>query len=114
MLTVNGGGNCSDTAMLIITVHPPALVEVPNVFTPNDDGMNDKFVFKAQGIKELSCGIFDRWGKKIYEFTDASQGWNGKTQAGAPSAPGVYYYLIVAKGFDKTTVELTGTITLLR
>ncbi|MEI6852604.1 MAG: gliding motility-associated C-terminal domain-containing protein [Bacteroidota bacterium] len=106
--------NCTDSASVVITVFPPAIVIVPNVFTPNGDGSNDKFVFKTEGLESLTCDIFDRWGKKIFEFTDSNEGWDGKTKAGSLSAAGVYYYIISAKGLDGKPIDMNGTITLVR
>ncbi len=116
LLTVNSGAptNCIDTFSMVITVSPPPEIIAPNVFTPNGDGVNDKFIFTIKGIETLSCSIFDRWGKKINEFTDATTGWDGNTKSGKPSAAGVYYYVISASGVDKKPIEMNGTVTLIR
>lgn len=67
---------------------------MPNVFTPNSDGINDNFspsVFK--GMKSGKLIILNRWGQTIFETTDVTQGWNG-TYKGNQCSAGIYYYII--------------------
>lgn len=63
---------------------------IPNVFTPNDDGMNDVLEFVGvDGTEEYSIQIFNRWGTKIYEGTDALAHWNG-----GGHEEGTYFYIL--------------------
>jgi len=117
IVTANSGppGNCIDTFSMVIIVSPPPSIIVPNVFTPNGDASNDRFIIQAESVGSLLCVIFDRWGKKIYEFTDPATGWDGKTTAGAESAAGTYYYIITATDLAGKPMDgLSGTVTLLR
>ena len=81
-----------------------SLLEVPNVFTPNDDGINDFFQVKSVSLKSFSGKIFNRWGKLVYEWTDwktPEAGWNGQNQnTGGKSPEGTYFYVIEARGWD--------------
>lgn len=86
----------------------------PNVFTPNNDLYNDKFIIKAHGMTVLSAVIFDRWGKLLAEVTDAETGWDGKNRAGDELPSGTYFYVAQAKYINNTMQELKGTIQLLR
>jgi gliding motility-associated-like protein len=89
------------------------LLEIPNVFTPNSDGMNDLFLVHAKSIVEFKGMIFSRWGKKIFEWDEITKGWDGKI-GGADASPGVYYYIITAKGKDDTEFEYKGFFYLMR
>jgi gliding motility-associated-like protein len=81
-----------------------SLLEIPNVFTPNEDGANDYFQVKALSLKAFSGKIYNRWGRVVYEWTDPKtleKGWNGRyMNDGAPEPPGTYYYVISATGYD--------------
>ena len=65
-----------------------------------------------QSIVEFKCDIFNRWGTKMITLTDPSQGWDG-THGGKKVAPGVYYYVIRAKGADGRDYKLSGDINII-
>jgi gliding motility-associated-like protein len=72
------------------------LYELPNVFTPNGDGVYDQYVSKNLNgaIKQVDMKIFNRFGHLVYQTTDPSINWNGSYKnTGASVAPGVYYYI---------------------
>ncbi len=95
---------------------------IPNVFTPNNDGDNDRFqllfsaapgVNPAQYYEEYSMQIFNRWGKKIFESNTDS--WDGKID-GKVANEGVYFYIIEYKPIcleDELKIE-KGHVTILR
>lgn len=87
-----------DSVEFLISVSE-SMLTVPNVFTPNGDGMNDEFRVVYRSIKEFHCWLYNRWGHKVYEWTDPSKGWDG-TIGGRPAAEGAYYYVIRALGTD--------------
>ena len=87
-----------------ITVDPP-LLEVPNVFTPNNDGQNDYFKPNAVSLRQFEIWIFSRTGKQVYyhrgDDLRSWQGWDGRIQnSGNEAAVGVYSYIIKAAGWD--------------
>jgi gliding motility-associated-like protein len=89
--------------------------DIPNVFTPNGDGQNDDFIIHGKAIVEFKCIIFNRWGKKLYEWDDITKGWNGKINGnGADASPGVYYYIVTAKDKKGTDYEEKGYFYLLK
>ena len=92
---------------------PPSNLVVPNVFTPNGDGYNDVFKVDYRNIKSFNCIIFNRWGKKIYEYSDISKGWNG-IDHGTIASDGVYFYIIKATGSDNIDYNIHGYITLIK
>jgi len=88
---------CTDTARAVIDVEPLVVLNLPNAFTPNDDGLNDDFRGKGffDGFRNYTMQIWNRWGEKIYETNDPNTGWDGKKQSsGALAPPGVYVYTV--------------------
>ena len=74
-------------------------LRVPNVFTPNGDGLHDEFRVQYRSLAEFHCWVYNRWGKLVYEWTDPAKGWDG-TINGSPAAEGAYFYVIRARGTD--------------
>lgn len=97
-----GDNMCTDTAKAIMINVSPSLVEVPNVFTPNGDGINDVFKAKTQSLEWFQGVIINRWGRKVYEWTNPDDGWDGRIN-GKYANPGTYYYIITARGREMIT-----------
>jgi gliding motility-associated-like protein len=95
---------CTNSATKCITIVNEAVVIIPNVFTPNGDNRNDIFKINTVGIKDLTCGIYDRWGLKLFEWSGINGGWDGSVKSG--TAPdGTYFYILNytdQKGESKT------------
>lgn len=108
-------GTCTDTASIIIEVIGDPSVTVPNVFTPNGDGLNDVFAPQVVGIAELHGQIFNRYGALVYEWFGPEGWWDGYTApAGVHVAEGTYFYVITAVGVEGSQFEEKGIVTLLR
>jgi gliding motility-associated-like protein len=109
---------CQDTACIVVTILefiPPPYVDVPNVFSPNGDNVNDEWVFiSLDFVAEVEITILNRWGNIVYEQKAASPSWNGKVEGGSDAAEGVYFYRYSALGLDGSTVEGHGFIQLVR
>lgn len=109
---------CEMIDSLSITVLESSL-EVPNVFTPNGDGINDEFRVVYKSLSSYSCLVFNRWGRKVFSSSDPGRGWDGRIN-GKMAAPGAYYYIVQATGTDfdsdgnPITYKLSGDINLLR
>jgi gliding motility-associated-like protein len=84
---------CFDTITKCIRVIGESEIEIPNVFTPNHDGVNDVFKVKSLGLKALSCIIYDRWGLKMSEWDTPEGYWDGRAKSGAVPS-GTYFYII--------------------
>jgi len=108
-------GGCSGTPQTYsIKVMPLNKdVFVPNVFTPNGDGKNDLLYVYGNYIDKLEMHIFNQWGQQIAVITDKTQGWDGKHK-GTAQPIGVYVYVLKADLSTGKTVNLKGSITLLR
>ncbi len=99
-LTVtNDNSGCSDTKTESVYAYEME-VDVPNVFTPNGDGINDEFMVVYKSIKDFHMTIFNRWGRKVFYTTNPGKSWNGKI-GGNKASQGVYFYYIVAKGYNE-------------
>ena len=70
---------------------------IPNVFTPNFDGINDFFIIKGNGISSLKTKIYNRWGNLIFESSSLNENWNGKTIRGEDCSEGIYFYIVIAE-----------------
>ena len=97
-----------------ITASSSSLI-VPNAFSPNGDDSNDVFRVKPgyKSIVEFHGYIFNRWGRKLFEWKDISQGWDGRYN-GTDVPDGVYYCRIDAKGADGKIYRIRKAVNLLR
>ncbi len=96
LIVVNNFG-CSDTATQVIDIKPIVTLQIPNAFTPNNDGLNDVFkpVGILDGIRDYELIVWNRWGEMIFESRDPNIGWNGEYKNnGTLNQEGVYVYTI--------------------
>jgi gliding motility-associated-like protein len=116
LLIASDSSRCPDTAMVEIRVYERFTVDIPNVFTPNGDGINDLFTINSTGIEELSCEIYDRWGLKIYNWDKKNDGWDGRSLSGSKATEGTYFFILKIKplGDGKAPFIKSGYLTLLR
>lgn len=127
-VAVNALG-CIDSACVKVNIEIPCPsnrnLGVPNAFTPNADGVNDKFCLDGWGdcISKFEIIIFDRWGEKVYESADPDFCWDG-IYKGRALDPAVFVYYIKASYLSAGTlptspegtfdVNKTGNISLVR
>ncbi len=92
------------------------IVEVPNVFSPNGDGINDQFgADRAENIRAFQLEIFDRWGRPMTTLNRAEQRWDGLDRSQRPATSGVYYWVLSYQGLASEEIRvLKGNVTLLR
>jgi len=87
-----------------VTNIPVIDIKIPNAFSPNNDGFNDKFVISTSSDVLVSFEVFNRWGAQVYKNKSYQNEWDGKgtgTLLGSDLSEGTYYY----------TVETTHKIT---
>lgn len=107
-------GNCSVTDTIHVSLVPCAQI-VLNAFSPNGDGANDIFMFKTEGIIDLSCEIRDRWGVKIAEFKGIENGWDGKSmKTNQDCEEGSYFYVLEYKTIEGVSKTINGFVNLFR
>jgi gliding motility-associated-like protein len=114
----DGGKGCRDTVCSLIEVFTnPDISIIPNVFTPNGDGINDVLMITAKGLGAVDAQIYNRWGQKEYEWHTLNGGWDGFTASGVPAAEGTYFIVLQAVGADKNKTKfppIKQSFTLLR
>jgi len=121
IFTVTYSDGCYDYDDSTFVIVEPCLCPlfIPNVFTPNEDGLNDIFrpVLDCP-VESYQMIIFNRWGREIYTSGDVSKGWNGHSPNQDYYAPaGIYFYVIrYTQMLDnlKYPQEITGHCTLVR
>jgi len=114
-LTTTNAQHCSSTHSEVIVISDINSWLIPaNVFTPNDDGVNDTWLVNAGGIDYFDAKIFDRWGVAMAQLISSNEVWDGRTMGGLLASPGTYYYIIHAKGEDGKVFNLTGFLELIR
>ena len=87
-----------------INIGEPRL-EAPNVFSPGTSpGVNDEWKVAYKSIVSFKCWIFNKWGVQMFYFDSPDQGWDGKYR-GKYVDPGVYYYVIEAKGANNKKMK---------
>lgn len=118
---VKDKNGCSDSDSKRIIVKKGVNIFIPNIFSPNGDGNNDR-VFISTNNKEIkrvnSFQIYDRWGEKMYEAlnfepNNPAIGWDG-TLKGSKCNPAVYVYWAEIELFDGSREIIKGDITLIR
>ncbi len=117
MITDQG---CQATDSVTIDILTKPLIFVPNAFSPNGDGRNDRFYPIVYGYVELvDFSILNRWGQVIFHTSDpgilngVSAGWDG-TFRNVPQDPGVYTYIFKGKDEFGDEVLVSGNLTLIR
>jgi gliding motility-associated-like protein len=115
MLTVTNADGCSDSAVqTILVLASESFVVIPNIFSPNSDGLNELLSVSAYAISGFEIVIYDRWGLKIFESTDLSKSWDGSNAKGEKCTEGTYYYLVKAEGIDGKQHAARGFVLLVK
>jgi len=111
--TVNDLNGCAYSDAVQIIVYSNPLVNIPNAFSPNGDGVNDEFEISGMEIEYIQYFVFDRWGEKVFESTDLNTGWDGNYQ-GKAMLPGVYTYLARVTYLSGDKDVFKGSLTLVK
>lgn len=112
-------GNVSSNSNIVCVDNCPNY-NLPNAFTPNDDGANDLFVpYPYRFIDRINLKIFNRWGALVFETTDPDINWNGQNLNNQDLAEGTYFYTCQVfenrvTGVVLSDITLTGYIELVR
>ena len=112
---------CMNSDEITINVEiPDRNIFIPNVFSPNDDGFNDRFTIYSDGsiLEVTDFQVFDRWGNQVFQKKSflpngEQNGWDG-TIRGEQAPSGVYIYFFEIKGLDGTKQLIKGDILLIQ
>ncbi len=118
-LNVTDAFGCTDADSLQILIDKTRRVFIPNVFSPNFDGVNDVFYIQGKGFANINyLRIYDRWGELVFENNSGqtnrtSDGWNGEFE-GEKLNSGVFVYVAELEFLDGITAIYKGDVTLLK
>ncbi len=122
IITAFNGDDCQATDTLQVTLgDPEPRIYIPNVFSPNNDGINDRFQLFPRGnvVRSIvSFRIFDRWGNLLYEEKDqlpggTEHGWNGQSN-GKEVPDGAYLFSCELELFEGSRWQKAGAFTLIK
>lgn len=112
-MITNAGTACADTNTQSITVLYHEVPIIPNIFTPNGDGINDDLIFRGlDNCSEYHLTIFNRWGQKVFE-TSSPQTifWNG-TLNGKTADDDTYFFILEPTNSNERPIK--GYVTVIR
>lgn len=112
LVAINQVG-CTDTVCQVISALVNPGVDVPNAFTPNGDGINDRVYVRGFGITKMNFRIYNRQGLLVFQSVSTSIGWDGKYK-GVLQPMDAYAYTLEVEFYDRTRATKKGDITLLR
>lgn len=111
-LVVRDSLGCLDSIVVDVNVTDPEFF-VPNVFTPNGDGINDVAQTRFDRLESIDFSIYDRWGNKIFISNSSGVYWDGRIEDN-PAPEGVYFYYFEALDIRGKVISKSGNLTLLR
>lgn len=108
----------SDTLVVTMTEDGDGVQYVPNVFTPNDDDVNEEFRVVGAESADFELAIYDRWGIELFRTNDPDLGWAGRSMQNGGHVPdGTYVYVVKSRSEcadNKGLRTRVGHVTLLR
>jgi gliding motility-associated-like protein len=113
-LQVTDSNGCYNSdAVTVYIIEQCGPIYLPNIFSPNGDGVNDLFFVRGDCIDEMSLIIYDRWGEKVFDSKDPNSGWDGNFR-GKSLESGVFYYFFKATLKNEEVIRKSGSITLVK
>ncbi|HKK38440.1 MAG TPA: gliding motility-associated C-terminal domain-containing protein, partial [Cryomorphaceae bacterium] len=107
--------NGCESADLMTIEFADCTIQVPNIFTPNGDGLNDGWNIGLDRPLFYDLVIYNRWGRVVFESKDFTQIWDGTHyQTEEPCSEGVYFYILRVNDFEGKAFEQQGNLTLFR
>lgn len=103
---------CTDSVPFTIDVQ--GVPEINNVFSPNNDGINDDFTFGEFGMENVEVVLYNRWGQEVYSWVGENKAWDGRGADGQNLPEGVYFFVFKADGIDGHYYKEKGSITIMR
>jgi gliding motility-associated-like protein len=108
VLIAENEASCVDSLTAFIEVDYDGSINLPNIFTPDGDGLNDAFVPFEKYPGEWQLTIFNRWGTEIYNTSDVTKGWSGEG-----AVTGTYVWILTPQSGQKGEAK-TGNVLLVR
>lgn len=114
IMSASDASGCTVQDTLVIA-DLSCIIEIPNAFSPNSDGVNDGWQVTADGFVDVHALIYNRWGQELYADDPTIHPWRGRDAATNEEVPdGVYFYALSLVRYDGSEVTRTGYIQLTR
>lgn len=111
---VSAKNGCGEISKQITIIKSNCLFFLADVFTPNGDGLNDRFGLKEYGfIRQYAILIYNRWGEVVYQSTNPAGRWNG-VYKGKTAPQGVYVWMVAYTDWLGRKISRKGTVILIR
>jgi large repetitive protein len=113
-VTVTNANGCTSLDSVTVYIEmPDGELFVPNLFSPNGDGLNDQLFVFGNNIEYVTFTVYNRWGQKVFETNNIELGWDG-TFNGKKLDPAVFVYYVRATYTAGREVTKSGNVTLVR
>ncbi|WP_070137594.1 lectin-like domain-containing protein [Crocinitomix algicola] len=113
IVTVRDDNNCLNSDTVFVDLNGIMEIFVPNIFSPNNDGSNDKLFVYGPALTNFNFEIYDRWGKRVYRSDDQKEGWDG-TFKNELLAPQTFVYRISGENVLGEEFYLDGNVTIIK
>jgi gliding motility-associated-like protein len=117
LFAFNKRPECVDSTTFTILVFETIYARIPNVFTPNNDGVNDVFTIDVRGASEVNASFFNRWGNEMHALQTSSSGfeqtiplWDGTTLENQSVIDGTYFYTISITSIAGNVFDFQGHV----
>ncbi len=108
---VKDGEGCMTKSPTVEVPEDAECIEIPNTFTPNNDGHNDTWNLDFTAFADVNLIVFSKWGREVFSSNDKEIHWDGIGKSGKTLPNGVYYYVLELNGGE---INQSGFITLLK
>lgn len=112
-LVIFNEGDCPASFEMGLCVLPATPIFIPDIFSPNDDGLNDMLYVRGPGIVDMTFMVYDRWGERVFTSHHPDHGWDGRFR-GRDMPSGSYPWLLQVRLNDGSSRELRGNVKLVR
>ncbi len=102
---------CNDTSKYEIEIEG---FDTFDTFTPNGDNINDYYGFDESLFSDINVKIYNKWGTKVFEWSEINFKWDGRGYSGKILPESVYYFVLDAIGISGQVYQTNGHINLLR
>lgn len=107
-------GECESRKSEVVTITATNF-KIPNIFTPNGDGIGDEFEVMYNGnLRKYEISIYTKGGQLVYQSTSIENSWNGKINGNNEAGEGVYFYVVTATDESGENITQKGTVNLKR
>ena len=101
--------NCTFSTAKINLIAGSDSLFVPNVFTPNNDELNDYFEIRSEGVSDFHLSLYNRYGRKVYDTDNLEFKWEGDA-----TSPGIYFWRITYRNCLGMREERRGWLDILK